>query len=106
MTIVYKVKDIQGNISDVEIEKSKTVKDFKAEIDDVLQSEYYRRDLINIIYKQSILQDDQTIESIGAEENACFSISSTPTVKIDFDLPYMNNLSNLNLKVKDSKVVT
>lgn len=101
MTIVYKVKDIQGNISDVEIEKSKTVKDFKAEIDDVLQSEYYRRDLINIIYKQSILQDDQTIESIGAEENACFSISSTPTVKIDFDLPYMNNLSNLNLKVKD-----
>ena len=101
MSINYKVKDIQGNISDVEIETDKTVKDFKQEIEDVLQNENYRRDLINIIYQQKILQDDQKIESIGAEENTCFSISTVPTVKIGFNVPKSHDYSNLNLQLKD-----
>ena len=103
MTIIYKIKDIQGHVNDIEIEKDKTVKDFKAKIEGILHNEIYRRDLIKIIYKQSILQDDQTIESIGAEENTCFSISSIPTVKINFVLPtsFLENPSNLNLKLND-----
>lgn len=101
MSINYKVKDIQGNITDVEIDKDKTVKDFKAEIEDVLQSENYRRDILKIIYKQSVLEDDQTIESIGAEEDACFSISTIPTYKINFELPKLQTLPNFNLKYND-----
>lgn len=95
MTVNYKVRDIKGTIYDVEIEKNKTIKDFKEAIADVIQDDNYRCDLLNIIFNNNVIKDDdKTIESIGAEEGACFAISQIPTVSIKFILPPKQDLSN------------